>query len=146
MEIVSFADGFAEEAASLLARAHADGVPRTDLADAAIARAHVAALGTTGPAVAAVDGDGRLAGFMAATVTGFPHDSKARVRMQHHAAVPGRVRTTYRHLYRGLSRQLTDIGCFDHAVTVAVAHGGAAALPRRGPGAQTRVARRRRDR
>lgn len=122
MEIVAFADRFTEEAASLLAAAHADTVPVPDLADVDAARACLTAVGAAGPAVAAIDDDGGLTGFMAAAVTGFPNDPRARVRMQHHAAGPGRARTTYRHLYRELSARLTGIGCFEHTVTVAAAH------------------------
>jgi GNAT superfamily N-acetyltransferase len=120
VEIVPFEERFAEAAASLLAAAHADGVPAADLADARRARDHLTAVST--PAVAAVDDDGVLAGFMAATVTGFPDHPRARIRMQHHAAASAGLRTTYRRLYRVLSRQLTGIGCFEHAFTVASGH------------------------
>ena len=99
---MAFADRFAPEAATLLASVH----PGAELVPA------------VGPAVAALDDSGTLAGFMAATVTGFPNDPRARVRLWQHAAAPGRARATYRHLYRALSEQLTGIGCFDHAVVV----------------------------
>lgn len=104
MEIVSFERGHVEEAASLLAAGHP---------------ADLATIGT--PAVAAVDG-GVLTGFMAATVSGFPAHPTARIRMRHHAAAPGKLRQTYRHLYRALSGQLTRIGCFEHSIAVAAAH------------------------
>ena len=120
MQIVAFTDRYIDEAAALLAAVHAATVPVPDLADVDVARAHLA--GVSGPAVAAVDDGGALTGFMAAAVTGFPNDPRARVRMQHHAAAPGRVRATYRHLYRALSERLTGIGCFEHAVTVAETH------------------------
>jgi GNAT superfamily N-acetyltransferase len=121
VEIVAFTDRFTDEAAALLAAVHVTTVPVSDLADVDAARAHLATVSAAGPAVAAI-GSGVLTGFMAATVTGFPHDPRARVRMQHHAAAPGRTRTTYRHLYRVLSARLTGIGCFEHTVAVAAAH------------------------
>jgi GNAT superfamily N-acetyltransferase len=117
VEIVAFTDRFTDEAAALLAAVHATITPVSDLADVGAARAHLATVTAAGPAVAAID-DGVLAGFMAAAVTGFPNDPRARVRTQHHAAVPGRARTTYRHLYRALSARLTGIGCFEHTVSV----------------------------
>ncbi|KOV57449.1 hypothetical protein ADK64_38540 [Streptomyces sp. MMG1121] len=125
MDVVPFEDRFAERAAALLAAAHAplgEASPGTDLADPAVALAHLNARDADGPAVVALDGAGAVAGFMAASVTGFPGSPQARVRVQQHAAAPEGARAIYRRLYREISGRLTGIGCFEHTVAVSAAH------------------------
>ncbi|WBB60551.1 GNAT family N-acetyltransferase [Streptomyces sp. WMMC500] len=124
LDVVPFTDRFADRAAALLAAGHAlagEGVPAVDLADPGVARAGLDGWATAGPAVVALD-DGVPVGFMAATVARVPGSPLGRVRMQHHASAPDGVRATYRHLYRVLSRNLVDIGCFEHTVVVAARH------------------------
>ncbi|OLT31675.1 hypothetical protein BJF79_00235 [Actinomadura sp. CNU-125] len=117
LHIVPFEDRFVDRAAALLAAAHATA-PAVDLADPGVARAQLDGWDTAGPAVAALRG-GVLVGFMAATLARGPGDPLGRIRLPHHAAVPDDLRSTYRHLYQALSRDLAGIGCFEHTVVVA---------------------------
>lgn len=120
METVPFATRFVEPAAELLATVHATvgDESLTYIGDPEFARAQVRAWNGRGPAVAALDGDGTLRGFMAASVTGFPGTPVAKVRLQQHAAGRSDARMTYRRMYRALSERLTGLGCFEHRVTV----------------------------
>ncbi|WP_194915787.1 GNAT family N-acetyltransferase [Catenulispora rubra] len=68
----------------------------------------------------AIGDDGALLGFLAATVGGSPGSFVAKVRLHQHAACGDDARMTYRHMYRALSEQLVEIGCFEHTVAVAV--------------------------
>ncbi|MGP4111469.1 GNAT family N-acetyltransferase [Streptomyces sp. 4N509B] len=124
MRIVPLEDGFVEQAAALLSRAHApaaagaeEGAGGWDIADAEVARRAVAGWWGTGPAVAAVR-DGGLVGFMAAVAPAFPGEPTARVRLTQHASVVADRRAIYRALYEALSGQLTAIGAFSHTVAV----------------------------
>jgi len=127
MEIVPFGQRFVEPAAEMLAAVHAtlgDDSP-TYSADADIAREQVNRWMGTGPAVAAVsgdgDGDGALVGFLAASVDGFSGAHVAKVRLHQHAAIGDDrddPRMTYRRMYAALAERLVAIGCFEHTVVV----------------------------
>ncbi|MGG2461075.1 GNAT family N-acetyltransferase [Streptomyces sp. RGM 3693] len=126
LNVVPFEDGMVEAAGELLAAVHtpAAGTPAAavDPADSDTARSHLDAWRAAGPAVAALAGDGTLAGFMVANVAPSPGDPVGRIPLSHHATAPGGARATYRHLYRALSRRLVDIGCFEHRIKVAADH------------------------
>ncbi|MFC9430676.1 GNAT family N-acetyltransferase [Streptomyces sp. NPDC056987] len=125
LEIVPFESGFAERAALLLAEAHADGgagrpAGVLDLADPGVARRLVGEWQGSGPGVAAVR-DGRLTGFMAATVSRLPGEQWARIRLPQYACERHERherRATWRSLYAALSGRLAGIGAYDHAVEV----------------------------
>ncbi|MEV7868053.1 GNAT family N-acetyltransferase [Streptomyces sp. NPDC088124] len=122
LEIVPFEGGFAERAALLLAESHADGgagrpAGVLDLADPDVARRLVAEWQGSGPGVAAVR-DGRLTGFMAATVSRLPGEQWARIRLPQYACGRHERRATWRSLYGALSGRLAGIGAYDHAVEV----------------------------
>jgi L-amino acid N-acyltransferase YncA len=127
MDIVTFAQRFEEPAAELLAAAHAaigSGAAIGDesltyMSDPIAARDQVNTWSGKGPAVAAVNDDGALLGFLAAIVSGFPGAPVAKFRLHQHAALGNDTRMTYRHMYRALSERLVEIGCFEHTVTVA---------------------------
>lgn len=107
MQIVPFEQRFTEPAADLLAMIHLDSTPD-----------QLNAWSGQGPAVAALDDDGALLGFLAATLRDVTGASAARTRIHQHAALGGDTRETYRRLYRALSERLAAIGCFGHTVTV----------------------------
>ncbi|MCF6474638.1 GNAT family N-acetyltransferase [Nonomuraea sp. MG754425] len=115
LEIVPFEDGFVEQAAALLAGAHATG--GWTLADADVARRLVTAWQGSGPAVAALR-DGRVTAFMAATGPAHPGGQSARVRLSQHACAPPGRRGAYRSLYAALSGRLTGLGAFEHALVL----------------------------
>lgn len=120
MDIVAFAQRLEEPAAELLALIHAASGDEslTHMADPIAARDQVNTWSGKGPAVAALDGNATLLGFLAAVVTGYPGPPVAKVRLQQHAALGSDPRMTYRHLYRALSERLVEMGCFEHSVTV----------------------------
>jgi len=72
--------------------------------------------------VAALDDDGAVVGFLAATLTGEPGDRAVRIRVQQHAACADGGRMTYRRMYQALAQRLVAIGCFEHSVVVAAEH------------------------
>ena len=125
MDVVPFEGRFAEPAAVLLAGDYApagEGGSTLDLSDVDVARRLVDAWQGTGPAVAAVDDDGMLIGFMAATLADCPGQQHSRIRIQQHASAQHGKREIYRGLYAALAERLTVLGGFEHTLAVSAAH------------------------
>jgi len=125
MDVVPFEGRFAEPAAALLAVDYApagEGGSTLDLSDVDVARRLVDAWQGTGPAVAAVDDDGMLIGFMAATLADCPGQQHSRIRIQQHASAQHGKREIYRGLYAALADRLTVLGGFEHTLAVSAAH------------------------